>query len=32
MIDQMSFPSALNLAMTKEMERDSRVFAFGVDV
>lgn len=32
MIDQMSFPNALNLAMTKEMESDSGVFAFGVDV
>ena len=32
MIDRLSFPEALNLAMTREMEADPGVFAFGVDV
>lgn len=29
---QMKFPEAINLAMTKEMEADPRVFAFGIDL
>ena len=32
MIEELSFPQALNLAMSREMEADPTVFAFGVDV
>ena len=32
MIQNLSFPEALSLAMTREMESDDSVFAFGVDV
>jgi pyruvate dehydrogenase E1 component beta subunit len=32
MIEKLQFPDAINLAMTKEMEADPTVFAFGVDV
>ena len=32
MITTMSFPQAINLAMTREMEADPDVFVFGIDV
>jgi len=32
MIRTLTFPEALNLAMTREMEQDDNVFVFGVDV
>lgn len=32
MTEILTFPEALNLAMTREMESDANVFAFGVDV
>ena len=32
MISNMSFPQAINLAMTREMESDPDVFVFGIDV
>lgn len=32
MKSQLSFPQAINLAMSREMELDSGVFAFGVDI
>ena len=32
MIHQLSFPEAINMAMSREMEADPTVFAFGIDL